>query len=198
MSPRVTFMGFFYARLQSAFGTFSIVWKKSEKGPKVYRIFFPNEHISAENLVQMTFADASPLSCPAISELGERIQSFLDGNVVDFELGIIALEKCPKFQRKVLLVVYTIPRSCVSTYGEIARSLRIPNSARAVGRALSINPFPIIIPCHRAIMSDGRLGEFQGGLELKQALLKREGIEFSNSGKVLWRARRDSNPRPPA
>jgi len=54
-----------------------------------------------------------------------------------------------------------------------------------VGRALAFNPFPIIIPCHRAIQSNGGLGGYQGGLKIKRTLLEYEGLEFSASGKVL-------------
>jgi methylated-DNA-[protein]-cysteine S-methyltransferase len=175
----------FYILLPSAFGTLSVVWQQTEKGPKVHRVFLPDERTPAESLVQMNFVDASPLSCPAITELGERIQSFLGGAAVDFELDIIALERCSEFQRRVLLAEYGIPRGWVSTYGRIARHLGIPGGARAVGRALARNPFPIIIPCHRAITSNGALGGYRGGLKMKQALLELEGIEFSHTGKVL-------------
>jgi methylated-DNA-[protein]-cysteine S-methyltransferase len=50
---------------------------------------------------------------------------------------------------------------------------------------LARNPFPIIIPCHRAIRSDGRLGGFQGGPAMKRALLELEGVEISAAGRVL-------------
>jgi methylated-DNA-[protein]-cysteine S-methyltransferase len=73
----------------------------------------------------------------------------------------------------------------VSTYGRIAKILGTPDGARTVGNVLSRNPFPIVIPCHRAIRSNGQLGGFQGGLEMKQVLLRFEGIEFSRSGRVL-------------
>jgi methylated-DNA-[protein]-cysteine S-methyltransferase len=175
----------FYTLLPSAFGTFGIVWQETDERPKVHRVFLPHERTPVENLVQMAFVDASPLSCPAITELGERIQRFLEGEAVDFDLEIVALERCSEFQRRVLLAEYRIPRGWVSTYGRIARSLGIPGGARAVGRALSRNPFPIIIPCHRAIRSNGELGGFQGGQKMKRALLELEGIQFSPSGKVL-------------
>lgn len=174
----------FYTLLPSAFGTLGIVWQETYKGPGVRRVFLPNEVTPAENF-EMTFVDASPLSCPAIAELGERIQRFLEGEAVDFDLEIIALERCSEFQRRVLLAEYRIPRGWVSTYGRIARSLGIPGGARAVGGALARNPFPIIIPCHRAIRANGELGGFQGGQSMKRALLELEGIEFSQSGKVL-------------
>jgi methylated-DNA-[protein]-cysteine S-methyltransferase len=59
-----------------------------------------------------------------------------------------------------------------------------PSAARAVGRALATNPFPIIIPCHRAVRSDGSLGGYQGGLAMKRALLEMEGVEFDARGRV--------------
>ncbi len=176
---------FLYVLVPSALGTLSIVWQETERGPRVYRVFLPNEETPAQDVVRMTFSDASPLSCPAIAELGERIQRFLEGDAVDFELSLLALKRCSEFQRRVLLAEHEIPRGWVSTYGRIARGLGVPGGARAVGGALSRNPFPIIIPCHRAIRSDGQLGGFQGGLEMKQALLELEGVEVAHTGKVL-------------
>ena len=175
----------FHILLSSAFGTFGIVWQETEKGPKAYRILLPDDRSSVENIVQTAFADSSHLSCPTITELGERIQSFLAGEAVDFGLDVIALEKCSEFQKRVLLAVHKIPWGWVSTYGRIASSLQVDGAARAVGSALSLNPFPIVIPCHRIIKSNGELGGFRGGLRMKQTLLELEGIEFSRSAKVL-------------
>jgi methylated-DNA-[protein]-cysteine S-methyltransferase len=113
------------------------------------------------------------------------MERFLEGEAVAFDLGIVALEQCSEFQARVLQAEYGIPRGWVSTYGRIAAHLGIPRGARAVGGALARNPFPIIIPCHRAVRSDGRLGGFQGGLEMKRALLELEGVEISWTGRVL-------------
>jgi O-6-methylguanine DNA methyltransferase len=175
----------FHVLLSSALGTVGIIWQETEKGPKVHLVLLPDDRSSAENLVQIAFADSSHRTCPTIAELGERIQSFLAGEAVDFGLDAITLEKCSAFQKKVLLAVHRIPRGRVSTYGRIARSAEVPTGARAVGGALSRNPFPIIIPCHRVIRSDGGLGGFGGGLRMKQTLLELEGIEFSRSTRVL-------------
>jgi methylated-DNA-[protein]-cysteine S-methyltransferase len=145
----------------------------------------PHGKASVKNLIQADFVDSNLMSCESILELGERIRSFLSGEPVKFELGIVALEVCSTFQRRVLLAEYEIPRGWVSTYGRISRNLGIVNGARAVGRALSRNPFPIIIPCHRAIRSNGELGGFQGGLRMKRTLLEHEGVSISKEGKVL-------------
>jgi methylated-DNA-[protein]-cysteine S-methyltransferase len=173
-----------YVLVPSAFGTLSIVWQETGAGLKVRRVFLPNEGVLPQDLLQMTFPHASPRSCTAIAELGERVRRFLDGEAVDFDLSLLALERCSPFQRAVLLAEHGIPRGWVSTYGRIAAHLGVPGGARAVGRALSRNPFPIVVPCHRAIRSDGRLGGFQGGRKMKQALLELEGVEVTPQGRV--------------
>ena len=89
-----------------------------------------------------------------------------------------------------------IPRGRVSSYGLIAARIGSPGGARAVGRALATNPFPIVVPCHRAIRSDGRLGGFQGGAGMKRALLEQEGIAVSPEGRVVrppWHYRNRRN-----
>jgi len=59
-----------------------------------------------------------------------------------------------------------------------------PNGARAVGNALANNPFPVIVPCHRAIRTDRSLGGYQGGFKMKRTLLEMEGIDFDDTGRV--------------
>jgi methylated-DNA-[protein]-cysteine S-methyltransferase len=123
-------------------------------------------------------------TCAGIRLLADQIQSFLEGKAVDFQVSLIDLGECSEFQRRVLLAEHKVPRGWVSTYGRIARRLGVPHAARAVGTALARNPFPIIIPCHRTIRSNGELGGFRGGLEMKRALLELEGVQFSTTGKV--------------
>ena len=176
---------FYYTTVPSAFGTLTIVWRETSEGPRVCRLLLPGERISAEEVMRATYVGIRPLSNPTIKALTEQLQSFLKGDAVDFRLSLIDLGQCSEFQRKVLLAEHEIPRGWVSTYGRIARSLGMPGAARAVGTALSRNPFPIIIPCHRAIRSNGELGGFRGGVKMKRALLELEGVEFSTTGKVL-------------
>ena len=107
------------------------------------------------------------------------------GDDVRFSLDIARLDLCTEFQQKVLLAEYRIPHGSVSTYQRIAAHLGKPNRARAVGTALASNPFPIIIPCHRAIRSDGMLGGYQGGLKMKRTLLEQEGVQFDQAGKAI-------------
>jgi methylated-DNA-[protein]-cysteine S-methyltransferase len=116
--------------------------------------------------------------------LAGGITSFLEGDAVDFPLDPLALETCSEFQQRVLRAEHAIPRGCVSTYGRIAAHLGVPGAARAVGSALAGNPFPILVPCHRAIRSNMELGGYQGGITMKRALLELEGLAVSPEGKV--------------
>jgi len=174
-----------YVLVPSAFGTVSLVWQETGSGQKVRRVFLPTEQIAAQSAVQAAFPDAGPQLCAAVAELAERVRRFLAGEAVEFDLSLLALEQCSEFQRSVLLAEHGIPRGWISTYGRIAGHVGVPGGARAVGGALSRNPFPIIIPCHRAIRADGHPGGFQGGLEMKRALLQLEGVEVAPTGKVL-------------
>ena len=78
------------------------------------------------------------------------------------------------FQRQVWEALQAIPYGSTRTYGEIAKSLGKPNAARAVGRACATNPVSIVIPCHRAVGSDGNLTGYYWGVERKKKLLAKE------------------------
>lgn len=79
------------------------------------------------------------------------------------------------FQKKCWRALSRIPYGKTRTYAEIARAVGSPQGFRAVGMANHDNPVPIIVPCHRVLASDGTLGGFGGGLELKRKLLELEG-----------------------
>jgi len=82
------------------------------------------------------------------------------------------------FQIKVWNTISKIPKGKVKTYKELAKSIRKPKASRAVANACGKNPFPIKIPCHRVIRSDGRLGGYsgKGGIKTKRKLLRSEGV----------------------
>ena len=84
-----------------------------------------------------------------------------------------------EFQERVLEEIRKIPRGEVRTYKEIAIAIGRPNSARAVANACRKNPYPVLIPCHRVISSDGSLGGYKGGdIMEKRLLLLEEGLKF--------------------
>jgi methylated-DNA-[protein]-cysteine S-methyltransferase len=79
------------------------------------------------------------------------------------------------FRREVMEECMRIPAGQTLTYGELAAKVGRPRSARAVGRVMATNPFPLLVPCHRVLGSDGTLHGYGGGLPMKAALLKAEG-----------------------
>jgi len=173
----------FYLTRASRFGTVAVAWTERRGGPRVCRAFLPAPHV--DRVVGAAFPEARRSADPAMSELGDALQAFLRGESVWFSLRAVDWRVCSSFQRAVLEAEHAIPRGRVSTYGLIAAAIGAPGAARAVGRALATNPFPLIVPCHRAITSDGRLGGYQGGLAMKRALLANEGVEVTARGRVV-------------
>lgn len=80
------------------------------------------------------------------------------------------------FQQRVWQALCTIPYGQTRTYGQIAAQIGQPTASRAVGMGNHKNPVGIIIPCHRVIGADGSLTGYGGGLDIKEYLLKLEGI----------------------
>ena len=78
------------------------------------------------------------------------------------------------FQKSVWKAIATIPRGETRSYAWLAKKIGRPRAVRAVANACGANPLPVIIPCHRVIASDGSLGGFSGGLDLKKRLLALE------------------------
>jgi methylated-DNA-[protein]-cysteine S-methyltransferase len=167
--------------IPSQFGTVLLTWEKTASGPKVRKITLPgNARAPGEEN-----SAAAPARNSQIASLAGNIRAALSGKAVTFSTDLLDLGRCPVFQQRVLMAEHAIPRGYVSTYGRIARHLGVPGGARAVGNALAKNPFPIVIPCHRALRSDGSTGGFQGGPDMKRQLLAWEGVRFTAAGKVL-------------
>jgi methylated-DNA-[protein]-cysteine S-methyltransferase len=87
--------------------------------------------------------------------------------------------KLTDFAYKVYCEVLAIPAGKVRTYKQIAIAVKHPKAYRAVGSALKKNPFPFLIPCHRVIKSNGDIGNYIYGRNLKQKLLQAER-DFTN------------------
>jgi len=105
--------------------------------------------------------------------LEERIDNALaNGMTSDVPVDLRGLSD---FQRAVLDACSRIEAGTVRSYGWIAEQLENPGSVRAVGTALGHNPIPLVVPCHRVVRSDGAIGNYAFGPEMKRELLIREG-----------------------
>jgi methylated-DNA-[protein]-cysteine S-methyltransferase len=115
------------------------------------------------------------------------IGAFLDGDLEGLEALPVDLDDRAAWDRLVLGAVRGIRPGSTASYGEVARMIGKPGAARAVGGAVGRNPIGLVIPCHRVIAGDGSIGGYgggwwggrQAGLELKQALLAREGVNVA-------------------
>jgi O-6-methylguanine DNA methyltransferase len=83
-----------------------------------------------------------------------------------------------EFQLRCWRALLEIPYGETRTYAELARAVGCPNGFRAVGMANHDNPIAIIVPCHRVVASDGKLGGYGGGLDAKRWLLELEGVKW--------------------
>lgn len=110
---------------------------------------------------------------------GEQLAAWFSGERVEFDLPLDA--RGTHFQRRVWQALTEIPYGATSTYGEIARRLGRPKSARAVGGANHRNPLPVVVPCHRVIGAGGSLTGYAGGLRIKRFLLDHEAGSSSRA-----------------
>ena len=166
------------------FGSVGVIWTGLNDNPKIVRILLSKHGFSAEDQVSELYPNSQASSCSEIDDVATAIKGLLEGEEIEFSLDVADLSMCTEFQQLVLRAEHRIPRGSISTYQLIAEYLGKRNGARAVGNALANNPFPLIVPCHRAIRSDRHLGGYQGGLEMKRALLVKEGITFDDTGRV--------------
>lgn len=114
--------------------------------------------------------DRDPVLAQARRELAEYRRGRRRRFEVPFEL------EGTRFQCEVWEALFRIPWGETRTYGEIARAVGRPGAARAVGAAAGRNPLPVIVPCHRLVAANGKLGGFSGGIDVKKRLLELEGV----------------------
>ncbi|MBI5755465.1 MAG: uroporphyrinogen-III C-methyltransferase [Nitrospirae bacterium] len=154
----------------------------------ICRITFGGETFTSQRLTNDNENHPSPFPLP----LGERgrvrgirddghfaktlseLRNYFSGVPTDFtsKLDLRGTE----FQKMVWKMLLKIPYGKTASYKDIAEMIGHPGAARAVGAACGKNPVPIIVPCHRVINSDGRLGGYSGGLRIKKMLLRLEGL----------------------
>jgi len=115
--------------------------------------------------------------CPALQK---SIKDYCKGGYVDFYKLKLALKwgNLTDFSKKVLNACRRIPVGQTITYTQLAKRAGFPKAARAVGSVLAKNPLPLIIPCHRVIRSDGKIGRFSaaGGSKTKKKMLEHEKV----------------------
>jgi AraC family transcriptional regulator of adaptative response/methylated-DNA-[protein]-cysteine methyltransferase len=156
-----------YCRFPTPLGT--VLVAATEKG--VCSVKLGDDGEALKRLLSEEFSEAD-LSEGALPEARKAILEFLSG---DAQLARVPLDiRGTVFQRRVWEELRRIPRGETRTYGEIARAVGAPEAVRAVGSACGANPVALVVPCHRAVRTDGGLGGYAWGLARKKKLLALE------------------------
>ena len=85
---------------------------------------------------------------------------------------------------KVYRQLLRVPEGKVTTYGDLAKAVGLDNGQRVIGMIMKKNPFPVIVPCHRVVKSDGKIGGYVYGEKVKSQMLVKEGIKIKD-GRII-------------
>ncbi len=86
-------------------------------------------------------------------------------------------------EQRVYKKLLDVPKGQITTYGELAKAVGLKSGQRVIGKIMNNNPYPVIVPCHRVVMSTGKIGGYAYGEKIKTKMLSDEGIEITN-GKI--------------
>jgi methylated-DNA-[protein]-cysteine S-methyltransferase len=159
-----------YRTVDSPFGP--LLLAATTKG--LVRVAFDREGHDA--VLARLAAEVSPrilLAARPLENAAVQFDQYFAGRRRGFDMPI-DLRLANGFRRTVLRCLRRIAYGHTESYAAIAEAAGQPNAARAVGSACSHNPLPIVVPCHRVVRSDGSIGEYLGGTEVKHALLTME------------------------
>jgi methylated-DNA-[protein]-cysteine S-methyltransferase len=164
-----------FTLFNTAIGFCAIAW--SERGIAGVQLPEASER-DTRGRMALRYPNARETDPPAhIRRVIDAIVALLDGEPRDLATIVLDMEGVPPFHVRVYEAARTIPPGRTLAYGDLARRLGAAHSARAVGQALARNPFAIIVPCHRVLSAQGRIGGFSanGGIATKRRLLAIEG-----------------------
>jgi methylated-DNA-[protein]-cysteine S-methyltransferase len=167
-----------YALFETAIGACGIAW-----GPRgVTGLQLPEQDLARTGeRMRWRFAGVRPAEPdgPILTAMAAII-SLLNGHRTDLSFIELDMDGVPSFDKRVYQLARLVPPGALVTYGDIANRLGAASSARAVGQALGRNPFAIVVPCHRVVAADGRLGGFSatGGGQTKLRMLAIEGVHI--------------------
>ncbi|MEO5818843.1 MAG: methylated-DNA--[protein]-cysteine S-methyltransferase [Gemmatimonadaceae bacterium] len=150
-----------YALFETPIGTCGIAW--GERGVVAVQLPEATERETRTRMLRGRANAREEQPPPSVQRGIVAIVALLRGENNDLTDITLDMRGVPDFQRRVYELARAIPVGDTSTYGVIATKLGDPTAARAVGQALGRNPFPIVIPCHRVLAANGKLGGFSGG-----------------------------------
>jgi methylated-DNA-[protein]-cysteine S-methyltransferase len=174
-----------FALFDTPIGTCAIAW--SGRGIIGLQLPEPNPAATRARVRRRWPGVAEAAVSAGVQRAIDRVKALLAGGAVDLADIPLDLDAAPEFHRRVYEVARTIPPGRTMTYGEIARRLGVPHESREVGQALGRNPVAIIVPCHRVLGADGKMGGFSanGGVSTKRRMLEIEGAAEVGAGPLF-------------
>jgi O-6-methylguanine DNA methyltransferase len=166
-----------FALFDTAIGRCGVAW--GERGVAGVQLPEAGEHETRARMFHRFPTAGEAVPPPQVQRIIDRIVALLHGEASDLSAILLDMDEVPAFHRRVFEAARTIPPGMTLSYGDIATRVGAPGAARAVGQALGRNPFPIIVPCHRVLAADGKIGGFsaQGGIATKRRMLAIEGVQ---------------------
>jgi methylated-DNA-[protein]-cysteine S-methyltransferase len=170
-----------FALFDTAIGRCGIAW--NARGVAGVQLPERDERATRARLLRRYSQAREAPPPPPIQQVIDDITSLLRGERRDLSAVALDMEDVPPFHQQVYAVARTIPAGATLGYGDIATRLGDRSIARDVGEALGLNPFPIIVPCHRVLAAGGKLGGFSaaGGTTTKLRLLEIEGAQVGEA-----------------
>ncbi|MGH7316569.1 MAG: methylated-DNA--[protein]-cysteine S-methyltransferase [Candidatus Rokuibacteriota bacterium] len=184
-----------FALFDTAIGRCGIAW--TGRGVAGVQLPEGNEGETRARL-RRRFPDAIEAPPPSRARRAiDGVVGLLRGDPSELEAVTLDMDGVPSFDRQVYEAARTIPPGTTRSYGEVAASMGVPGAARDVGQALGRNPFAIIVPCHRVLAANGKVGGFsaRGGVKTKLRLISSERTR-GNGALPLFE--RDPESRPPS
>lgn len=145
--------------------------------PLALEIVWQDDAITAFHLAWAGDNRRPELATDAGRALQAALSRYVAGEAPNWPELPLRLDGLSPFARAVLDALARVPLGHIVSYGWLAARVGRPKAARAVGRVMAANPFPLVYPCHRVIGANGALTGFGPGIDMKKYLLEREGAE---------------------
>lgn len=166
-----------YASFETEIGTFLVA--RTERGLRHVRF---GRDLDVRQELERLVGDRRHLIVEdriGLRRVADAIRVYLAGDPTDFSIPLDLSDLSP-FSRSVLEATRAIPYGSLRTYKSIAETIDAPRAMQAVGQALSRNPVPVVVPCHRVVQSDGELGGYScGGPDMKRRLIAIETGQYN-------------------
>jgi methylated-DNA-[protein]-cysteine S-methyltransferase len=171
-----------YALFGTVIGTCGLAWGEAgRRGIVSLQLPEATEALTRQRLTRHLDDPQETVAPQDIQQVIDDVRALTEGHKIDLGKVTLDMAGISPYNRRLYEAIRAIQPGETRTYGEIAADLGEPGAARAVGRAMGHNPWPIIVPCHRVVAAGGRTGGFSayGGVDTKLRLLAIEAVHRS-------------------